>query len=139
MLYKEAQDADYTISAVGVCRFCKQQMTVEILQNWNEHEIDEVATELCGCNEAMLYAERKKRSERACTKIEELFGEGNKDVQVPAKTVNALRDFAFLISEKLAAAVSVDIGNGVKAKITKTPKGDIKVMRTKTDTKTYEC
>ena len=139
MLYEDVKKANNAISSIGTCRFCKQQRTVEILQEWNKHEIDEAATELCDCNEATTYTYRKKRAEQANTKIKELFGEDNGEVTVSAKVVNILYEAVIPICEELAAAVSIDVGNGVKAKISMTQKGTIKVTRTKTNSNTYEC
>lgn len=42
-------------------------------------------------------------------------------------------------AEGFIQSITVDAGNGVKAKINITAKGIIKVARTKTDTSTYEA
>lgn len=68
-----------------------------------------------------------------------LFGESNGVVTCNVAVLELLHSIINPVCEGNIAAATVDIGNGVKAKINITNKGNIKVGRTKTDTSTYEA
>lgn len=109
------------------------------MEEWQQEEINELVTESCECLEARIYTAEKGQKERAHNRIEMLFGEGNNIVAVENVVLELLHNVIDPICEGHIAAVTVDIGNGVKAKININAKGNIKVGRTKTDTSTYEA
>lgn len=49
----------------------------KVLCEWNQEEIDELATETCECVNARIYTHKKSQKERAHNKIDLLFGENN--------------------------------------------------------------
>lgn len=114
-------------------------MAGKVLEDWTQEEKDELATETCGCLEAKQYAAKKRQKERAHKRIEMLFGENNGVVTCDVATLELLHGIINPVCEGNIAAATVDIGNGVKAKINITNKGNIKVGRTKTDTSIYEA
>ena len=67
----------------GSCKFCKQAAMRKVLCEWNQEEIDELATETCECVNARIYTHKKSQKERAHNKIDLLFGENNTTVIVP--------------------------------------------------------
>lgn len=101
--------------------------------------IDELATETCECVNARIYTHKKSQKERAHNKIDLLFGENNTTVIVPDAAVDLLHKTVYPICEGFIQSATVDMGNGIKGKISITTKGIIKVTRTKTNTSTYEA
>ena len=123
----------------GICKFCGQMATRKVLEEWGQEEIDELATETCECADARLYAHKKGQKERADARITLLFGKENKSVTVPDAAVDLLHKAVYPVCEGFIQSITVDIGDGVKGKIHTTSKGIIRVVRTKTDTSTYEA
>lgn len=111
----------------------------KVLCEWNQEEIDELATETCECIDARIYAHKKSQKERAHSRIDLLFGKDNTAVMVPDAAVDLLHKAVYPVCEGFIQSITVDAGNGTKAKISITPKGIVKVARTKTDTSTYEA
>lgn len=127
------------ITGYGSCGFCGQKATHKVMEDWEQGTIDELITESCECLEACIYTAEKGQKERAHSRIEMLFGKDNNVVATEDAVLNLLHSVIDPICERHIAAATVDIGNGVKAKISITAKGNIKVGRTKTDTSTYEA
>ena len=123
----------------GSCKFCKQAAMRKVLCEWNQEEIDELATETCECVNARIYTHKKSQKERAHNKIDLLFGENNTTVIVPDAAVDLLHKTVYPICEGFIQSATVDMGNGIKGKISITTKGIVKVTRTKTNTSTYEA
>lgn len=111
----------------------------KVLCEWNQEEIDELATETCECVNARIYTHKKSQKERAHNKIDLLFGENNTTVIVPDAAVDLLHKTVYPICEGFIQSATVDMGNGIKGKISITTKGIVKVTRTKTNTSTYEA
>lgn len=145
MLYEQVEKKEKDkggigiITSTGVCKFCGQIATRKALEEWSQEDIDELATETCECMDARIYAHKKGQKERADQRIELLFGIDNKSVTVPDAAVELLHKAVYPICEGFISSITVDIGNGVKGKISITPKGIVKVARTKTDTSVYEA
>lgn len=127
------------IPARGGCRFCGQIRGLEVPEEWDEDMCNEVATELCDCVEAEIYTRGKKRKEKAAEAIENQFGRaaGRDQVEDPVKQL-LLQIVDMAIEEKINSG-TIDIGGGVKAKITVTTKGPVKVERIKTEKKAQEA
>lgn len=68
-----------------------------------------------------------------------LFGENNGVVNCDAGVTELLNWIINMICDGNIMAATVDIGGGVKAKVSITKKGNIKIERKKTDTNTYEA
>lgn len=64
MLKDEIKDKK-TEETEGECKFCRQMMAIKALPEWDQDKKNELATELCNCTDARVYAERKKRQEKA--------------------------------------------------------------------------
>ncbi len=62
-------------SGAGACRFCGQNVIVEDGAEMTAPQLEEAATMLCSCDEAIKYQQEKNRREVAKQRIEELFGE----------------------------------------------------------------
>ena len=136
---KAERTAGGVVTATGSCKFCKQVAARKALKEWSQEEIDELATETCECIDARIYARKKSQKERAHSRIDLLFGKDNTAVMVPDAAVDLLHKAVYPVCEGFIQSITVDAGNGTKAKISITPKGIVKVARTKTDTSTYEA
>lgn len=110
-----------------------------MLEEWPQEKIDELVSETCECIEARIYAAKKGQKERAHERINVLFGPENGVVNVPEAVTDLLHETVYSICEGYVQSITVDMGSGVKAKINMTQKGIIKVVRAKTDTRTYEA
>lgn len=134
---KERREQNYAGSRTGYCRFCGQTGMVRVLDGWDQEDIDDAATCQCGCDRAKKYAESKERVLKAKKRINELFGSSaekpveNDVVELMLSTVDA-------IEEKYMKGITIDIGQGVKAKVSKMAKESIKVERSETSKRIYE-
>ena len=88
----------------------------KVLCEWNQEEIDELATETCECVNARIYTHKKSQKERAHNKIDLLFGENNTTVIVPDAAVDLLHKTVYPICEGFIQSATVDMGNGIKGK-----------------------
>lgn len=123
---------------MGGCKFCGQTANIEVLQDWEGHEWDELATELCDCTEAKCYTYKKKRKEKAKQAIEEQFG-AERENAVGEDIVSILKSIIDLAVEDRINSGTIDIGNGIRAKIGVNAKGFIKVERIKTEKSSKEA
>lgn len=123
----------------GGCRFCGQMITVEAPGEWEEEEIDELATECCECQEAENYAYKKRRKERAAEAILKQFGPYQKTGIIREGTMELLAEIADQVVEDKIQSGTIDIGGGLKAKIGITAKGAVKVERSKTEKESKEA
>lgn len=111
---------------IGACIFCGQMAQIETLSPWPEEKCNEVATELCDCAEAKTYVYKKRRLEKACRSIEEQFRSQEKTIR------DILRQLAALIVDSRLESATVKINGELKAKISLTAKGSVKVERIQT-------
>lgn len=116
----------------GACRFCGQMASLEVPGDWGGQLLDEAATELCTCWEAESYTRKKGQKERAIKAIEEQFGEKAEECQVEEEVRKIMEEVAGLAVEDLINSATIDVGDGLKAKIGLTSKGTVKVERIKT-------
>lgn len=115
-------------SEMGTCLYCGQmnQVSVEDGRMMTGEEIDKLATESCTCEEARNMQEKKEAKTQAQLNISALFSRDFPIVEeMLMKAVSALE------AEEISS-ITVDTGKRVKAKVSLTSKGNIKVERTKT-------
>ncbi|MCI8483476.1 MAG: hypothetical protein HFH41_03940 [Lachnospiraceae bacterium] len=123
----------------GECRFCGQTAVENAPEGWTQGQVDEFITEVCRCNEGALYRIRKKQKERAHERIEFLFGEKSEFGVTPEKAEQLLHESVELVADREVQEVTVNIGDGVKAKINITQKDTIKITRQKAEKSAYEA
>lgn len=123
----------------GGCQFCGQMITVEVPEGWKEEKIDELATECCKCQEAEGYAYKKRRKERAVEAILKQFGPYQETGIIREGTMELLAEIADQVVEDKIQSGTIDIGGGLKAKISMTAKGAVKVERRKTEKESKEA
>ena len=121
---EDLEDKDLT---TGTCKFCGQIRQVAAA----EADPDEAATEACRCYEATRYTAQKKTRERTTKSIEELFP---RDEAVREILLVTMED---IITEEIVA-ITIDDGDRLKAKMSITAKGNIKVERTEKEKKVRE-
>lgn len=100
--------------------------------------MDESVTDRCQCDRAKEYEKQKVQKQKAKARIEEVFGTAAGERALDTTIVNHLVSFADIIAEKKMQAVMIDMGNGVKAKLSRTVKGAIKVERTEVAKESFE-
>ena len=123
----------------GGCRFCGQMTTVKAPKGWEEEKIDELATECCKCQEAEDYAYKKRRKERAIEAIIHQFGPYQETGIIREGTMELLAEIADQVVEDKIQSGTIEIGEGLKAKISMTAKGAVKVERSKTEKEIKEA
>ena len=83
--------------------------------------------------------QKKGQKERAYKSIEEQVGQQADTEEADEPIRNLLKHIAELIVEEKLDSASLDIGNGLKAKLSITSKGYIKVERQKTEKAVQEA
>lgn len=124
-------------SQTGYCRFCGQAGMVHALREWSQDQVDEAVTCKCECDEAKKYAESKERVQKAKSRITELFG-SSAERPIDQDVVTVMLDVVDAIEARAMKGITIDVGQGVRAKVSKMAKESIKVERTETSKKTYE-
>ena len=105
------------VEKTGSCSFCGQTKIIQVPEEWEQGQINEAVTCECECEQAQAYAKAKERKDKAKKRVNELFGGG---------------------AEKPMKGITVDVGHGVKAKVSKMAKESIKVERSENKKTTYE-
>lgn len=126
------ENKDRAVEKNGACRFCGQIKLVEALEEFNEDELNELATEQCNCYEAQDYISRLYRKEKADFRIEELFGSGNKPELTDAR-MQMLHQAAGYVVDGIAEKVTVEVTGELKMMVSETAKGNIKINRINTE------
>ena len=134
---QEAEASVEMVSATANCKFCGQGRIVSVPKDATPEEIEEAATLACGCEAAKGYAESVARVGKAKKRVVELFGPCA-DRPVDNSVVDIMLSVVDAIEKKSMKGISVDVGQGVKAKVSKMAKESIKVERTETVKKIYE-
>lgn len=136
----EAGGESYALEEyTGTCRFCGQMGTATGKAGLSEMEINELVTCRCGCDKAKEYAKQKEQIQKAKARIAETFGPAaGEEKALDEAIVNNLISFVDIIAEKKMQSVTVDIGRGLKARVSRMAKGSIKVERTETVKASYE-
>lgn len=115
------------VTQTGACRFCGQMRTIETLIQWEADDVNEAVTELCSCYDAVEYASKKRKKEKACKAIQRKFL--NEPKPWPEPMMNILFDAVPMILEGRLKNLNIDDGEGIKVKLGITSKGDIKVEK----------
>lgn len=124
-------------SQTGYCRFCGQARMVHTLTGWSQEDVDEAVTCKCECDAAKKYAESKERIQKAKSRITELFG-NTAERPIDQDVVTVMLNVVDAIEAKHMKGITIDVGQGVKAKVSKMAKESIKVERSETSKKIYE-
>lgn len=114
----------------GGCRYCGQIVTMEVPIDWDDDTLDEAATEQCDCTRAGIYTRQKQQKEKARKAIEDEFGEKGSGIDEEVKIL--LIDLSEKVVETKINSGTIDIGEGIKAKIGINGKGFVKVEQIKT-------
>lgn len=122
----------------GECKFCGQIARIEALFPWTEAECNECATELCNCNEARMYTNKKTQKEKGAEQIEAKFGEKALVLGNHERVLETLNACMVNVVDEVFSKVSIRINEHIKADISINSKGKVKVSRTVTDTETAE-
>ena len=131
---KTASLEEYT----GTCKFCGQMGTANGKAGLSETEINELITYHCGCEKAKEYAKQKEQIQKAKARISETFGPAAGEKALDENIVENLVSFVDIIAEKKTQSVTVDMGRGLKARVSRTAKDSIKVERTETVKASFE-
>ncbi len=116
-------------SQTGYCHFCGQGGVVHTMIGWCQDEVNEAVTCRCQCEEAKKYAESKERVQKAKSRIEELFS-STAEKPIDQGVVNIMSRAVDAIEEKAMKGITIDVGQGIKARVSRMAKGSIKVERT---------
>lgn len=84
-----------------------------------------------------MYAKAIERKQKAKKRVNELFGDGA-EKPVKGKVVEILLLTVDAIEDKAMKGITVDVGHGIKAKVSKMAKESIKVERSENKKTTYE-
>ena len=116
-------------SKPGACRFCGQNVIVEDGEKMTAPQLEEAATMLCGCDEAMKYQQEKNRRTVAKQRINELFGEDAGQYKQPVPVQEIMLNAVDAICDKKMKATTITIRTGLKCRIVQMAKDKIKVVR----------
>lgn len=106
----------------GACVYCGQCFQIETSGNATEKDLDQWATEKCDCIDALRARNRKKIKAR----IDSLFASEYPD------TAETLKGIVEAMQDSRVTKITIDTGCGVKAQMSMTTKGYIKIERTET-------
>ena len=101
-------------SQTGYCRFCGQGGVVHTMMGWGRDEV-----------------------QKAKNRIEELFS-STAEKPIDQSVVNIMFRAVDAIEEKAMKGITIDVGQGIKARVSKMAKESIKVERYEVQKKTYE-
>lgn len=121
-------------SETGIYMYCGQvnQIEVEDGKTLTEEEKNKLATKRCTCEQAMSAQEQEKVVSDAERNISDLFQKDMPEVE------EILQKALPAVHRGEINSVTLDTKRKIKAKISKTSKGNIKVERTKTMKTTLE-
>lgn len=116
-------------SKSGACRFCGQNVIVEDGADMTAPQLEEAATMLCGCDEAIKYQQEKNRRTVAKQRINELFGEDAGEYKQPETVREIMLNAVDAICDKKMKVATVTIRTGLRCRIMQMAKDKIKVVR----------
>lgn len=118
-----------TGASSGACRFCGQSVIVEDGAEMTAQQLEEAATMLCGCDEAIKYQQEKNRRTVAKQRVGELFGEDAGEYRQPDAVQQILLNTIDAICDKKMKSAVVTIRTGLRCRIMQMAKDKIKVVR----------
>lgn len=124
---------------IGACRFCGQMGQIKVNQPWDCEEVNEAVTETCDCYEAIKYTRKKRQKEHAREIIEKQFGADAAQGEEDRIVIDLLHELSENIIEERIENAAISIGRGIKAKISATAKGTIKVERAETKKEIHQA
>ncbi len=92
-------------------------------------QLEEAATMLCGCDEAIKYQQEKNRRTVAKQRINELFGEDAGEYKQPETVREIMLNAVDAICDKKMKVATVTIRTGLRCRIMQMAKDKIKVVR----------
>ena len=92
-------------------------------------QLEEAATMLCGCDEAIKYQQEKNRRTVAKQRVGELFGEDAGEYRQPDAVQQILLNTIDAICDKKMKSAVVTIRTGLRCRIMQMAKDKIKVVR----------
>ena len=122
------------MTEIAACRFCGQVQGIDIPEDY-ESDANEYASLRCKCPEAETYQFRTRELNKAMIKLDELFGSlcGKIGVEpVPEDQYEILKELIELLVNDVYTSVTMDLGEGVKAKINRNSTGNVELTRTDT-------
>lgn len=132
----------------GACRFCGQVIDTIESKFTEPEKAEEYASIRCQCPEAEMYRAQKKRAvervrdlERAREQIDAMFGQGAVGygmLPVLTETREYLYAGAVAIYDNKIRDITINIGEGVKVKVAKNAKDNLKISRQDTSTFSQE-
>lgn len=111
---------------VGTCIYCGQTYQLETNGAAAEEQLNTWATQKCDCEQAIKAQETESIQNDAEENVEGLFRREFPD------TASLLKAAIIPIMANTMSAITIDTGKRVKAKVSKTTKGNIKVERIET-------
>lgn len=132
----------------GACSFCGQITDTTALGLTTSVDADEYASRRCQCPGAQTYQSRIKRAmererdlERAREQIDAMFGQGAGGYGM-LPVIDETRDYMYNgavdIYDNRLRDITINIGEGIKVKIAKNAKGNLKISRQDTSTFSQE-
>lgn len=115
------------VTQEGACKYCGQMATVETIFGWLQEKVDEAVTQQCDCEAAREYASKEKAKERVHKKIDDIFLKQGNGVSIADKSAEYLHMAADKVAEYELDWVQIQTPTGIKAKISRTAKGKIKI------------
>ena len=111
----------------GACRFCGQTTQLETDGRATQEQLDEWATEKCGCKEALIYRDRARRRKATRNNIAEMFRDMEEVREMLDLCVQPLQD-------RKMSSVTINSGN-TKGTVKIDSEGNLIVERTETNKK----
>lgn len=111
------------LTHIAQCIYCGQTHMVEQRGGETPETLNQRATGKCDCKQARHMQQVEKAKTKAESNIENLFGQMEEDM------INLLKAAVLPIMEDHITGITIDTGRKVKAKISKTSKGNMKVER----------
>ncbi len=117
----------------GTCRFCGQQTLLQTVNTWQPEDLDEAASEMCGCSGSNDYARIKRMKEKAAKTIERKFGEtAEEEAKLDVSQRELLKKIACAVADDAIDKASVTISayrQQIKVTIGVGSKNKIKIER----------
>lgn len=124
-----------TSTWIGSCKFCGQIAAVRVSGTKDQTQ-DEAATSICTCAQAQNFRTLTKELERVASRVDSLFIKCEELGLSPVEEnqIAIIESLAGYMVEMEIQGVNLDLGNGIKCKISRNSKGELEISRTDTST-----